>query len=169
MKKVLLLTLVLLLAFASLASAAPSESEVIASFKSYVDKEVKKALVSYETDNQQLLVYKDRKPPLWQKEVYALSTDYTIDLRKNDSMIRPYIGTLEIAKITYSQTFATREAAEACDRPNYKDDQSRRYVITVAYQEGKWVVTRIYMPYYRQEKEVVSISEILKNDFINRR
>lgn len=84
-------------------------------------------------------MYKDRKPPLWQKEVYALSTDYTIDLRKNDSLIRPYIGTLEIAKITYSQTFVTREAAETCDTPNYKDDESRRYVLLLIRKVNGWL------------------------------
>jgi hypothetical protein len=162
MNKVLMLALVLLLAFSNLAYAAPSDTEIMNSFKDYVSKEVNKALATYESNNQIVVAVKDRKPPVWQKIHFTLNADYTIDLRKNDSLIRPYIGTLEIAKVIYFENFATKEAAEQCISPKNRDD-SRRYVFTIAYQDDKWVVTRVFMPYYRQEKDILGIYDTLKN------
>ena len=63
MKKVLLLTLVLVLAFSSLAFAAPSEAEVIDSFKEYARTEVDKTLATYEAKNQQIFEFNKGKPP----------------------------------------------------------------------------------------------------------
>lgn len=165
MKKVLVLTLVLLLAFSNLVFAAPSESEVIASFKSYVDKEVKKALVSYETNNEMIFII-DRpqppdwlKPPFWRIVHFTLNGEYDIDLRKNDSLIRPYIGILKIDKVNYYEDFSSKEAAEQCVSPKYRD--TKHYTFSIAYQEDKWVVTKVELQ-YNGELKTNSIYDVLK-------
>lgn len=162
MNKVLMITVVLVLAFSNLVYAAPSDTEIVALFKDYVSKEINKALATYESNDQMVVAVKDRNPPVWQKIHFTLNADYTIDLRKNDSLIRPYIGTLEITKVIYYENFATKESAEQCVSPKNRDD-TRGYVFTIAYQGNKWVVTRVYMPYYRQEKDIMGIYDTLKN------
>ena len=165
MKKVLMLTLDLLLAFSNLVFAAPSESEVIASFKSYVDQEVKKALVSYETNNKMIFIINRKQPPdwleppFWRIVHFTLNDKYEIDLRKNDSLIRPYIGILKIDKVNYYQDFSSKEAAEQCVSPKYRD--TKHYTFIIAYQEDKWVVTNAELQ-YSGELKANSIYDVLK-------
>ncbi|XER10457.1 hypothetical protein SATMO3_06140 [Sporomusa aerivorans] len=162
MRKVLLLTLVLVLVFSNLAFAAPSEAEAVDSFKEYVRAEVNKALATYEAKNQQIFELNKRKPPVWKRIHYTLSPDYTIDLRKNDSLINPYIGKLEIAKISYHEEFATQEEAEKCTSPKNKDTD--RYIFILAYQDEKWVVTNVVLE-YSGEVKLMGIYDKLKNKY----
>ncbi|WP_110955102.1 hypothetical protein [Anaerosinus massiliensis] len=165
MKKVWMITMVLLLAYSNLVFAAPSESEVVASFKSYVDQEVKKAMDSYKGQNWLVFIINKKQPPNWLEPPFwrivhfTVNGEYTIDLRKNDSLIRPYVGILKIDKVNYYEDFSSQEAAAQCDSPKYRDTD--HYTFSIAYQEDKWVVTKVELQ-YDGEQDTNSIYDVLK-------
>lgn len=77
-------------------------------------------------------------------------------------MINPYIGKLEIAKISYHEEFATQEEAEKCTSPKNKDTD--RYIFILAYQDEKWVVTNVVLE-YSGEVKLMGIYDKLKNKY----
>ena len=80
----------------------------------------------------------------WIKQYFRASTDYSIDVRRTDSIISPYIGTVQFAVSNYkSACHKTREEAEKDNRletdcSTQTDCSTHKY--TFAYQDEKWVI-----------------------------
>lgn len=150
MKKMLLLTFILLFALSSIVCAHPSDSEVVASFKQYVSGEVTKAISTYGTDNYHVNKYATTTVSstgsvnsiTWCKTITEINPKYTIDVQKNNSLVSPYIGTMEISKtVRFYDECSTKEEAEKSNVIRISD--TCIYSFTLAYQNDNWVVTKV--------------------------
>lgn len=80
--------------------------------------------------------------PYWIKSKNTIVGGYSIDVQKTNSLVSPYIGTVDFAsQIWVSGKFETKEEAEGATefKESGKPDQVR---ITMAYQNGVWVVKK---------------------------
>jgi hypothetical protein len=167
MNKLLILTLVLLSVLSNVVYAEPSDSQVVTSFKQYVSEEVNKAISTYEPDDYRVDRYNvttvsghgSTSRMVWRKSYHVLHSQYTVDLRKNDSLISPYIGTMEIPKtVRVYEDCATKEEAEKTTAINYTT--TFKYKFTVAYQDNNWVVTKVQSDNW--DTKTMGIYETLK-------
>jgi hypothetical protein len=72
------------------------------------------------------------------KAAYEPDAGYTIDVRKTDSLITPYIGILKLQwNKRYSDCEDTREKAQAQSNLSHPDSLEYRY--TYGFQDGEWV------------------------------
>ena len=86
--------------------------------------------------------------PEYAKSSFEPSIDYKVDVRKTESLVSPYVGTVLFKwNERYSDCQDTREKAQAQTDLKHSDSLSYRY--TYAFQDGKWVST---------EAEVGSVS-----------
>jgi len=174
MKKILLLTIMLLLTLSNIGFADPSESEILASFKQYVSDEVGTALSTYEVDK-----YKMRKSSegRWYKTTSSLNPNYSMDIKKTNSLMSPYMGILEVSQVdsNYSE-YLSKEMAET-DTILY-DSNKTTYKFIIAYQDNKWVITGVNVQktnidgiggihpgysFHYDNKSITSINDILRH------
>lgn len=129
------------------AFAEPNDTEILNSFKQYVDTEMQKVFATYEGNHNRIAyqVRFDISPQENPKEVWFKSTEkinkaFKIDLQRTTSLISPYVGTLEVDKYTeFSSDYPTEVAAKMSFDTRYI--QWDLYKFTVAYQENQWVIT----------------------------
>lgn len=144
MKKILVFCLCLLI-FPNFAFAV-SDEDALASFKSYIKVELEKVKQSYEGNRYSMYFMEaDKKisrSALWYKQSAAINPEYKIDLQKTNSLISPYLGTLEV-KIddTIFIAHPIKEIAASLDLINYRTYSI--YIFSIAYQDDKWVITAI--------------------------
>jgi hypothetical protein len=78
----------------------------------------------------------------WRKSYSEISGDPGIDVRKTDSLVSPYLGTLEFHTNLYVSRSAydsEDSASQTTDFPTTPSDV-RRHLHTYAYQNGAWVL-----------------------------
>lgn len=168
MKKLLIVTLMLLFVITGIAYAEPSDSEVVSAFKQYVSDEVTRAIASYEPGSYQVKQHVitsvssngTKKTIVWRKGIDELHPKYTIDVKKNNSLISPYIGTMEIEKTYYAyEDCPTKEEAEKSTKEMWRNKYKCRFEL--AYQDNKWVVTKVVFD--NCERETMGIYDALKS------
>ena len=157
MKKLLILTLMLLVALSNVVYAQPSEAEVVASFKQYVGDELSKAISTYPIYNYQIR----KSDGKWYKFSENLDRNFTIDVRKSDSLTAPYIGIAEISRVfKRGENCSTKELAEESNASDVYD--IFKYSFIGVYRDNEWVVTKV--EYHNYVEEITSIYDRLKND-----
>lgn len=119
-----------------------SEADVVKSFKEYVSN----LMVRYKADKHERTEFEPAycgttERPGYVRTSYEPSTAYKLDVRKTDSLISPYFGTLLIEwNQHYSDCKETREKAQAqLSLGHFGSGPTYRY--TYAFQDGKWVPT----------------------------
>ncbi len=113
------------------AAAAQSDADVVKSFKNYVAG----YMVSYKTDRRE---YVGNLGGGWAKIYFEPSGDSSIDVRKTDSLVSPYMGVLEFTLIKHFTAFhKTRAEAEADN--SFTQSTEARHRHTYASQDGTWV------------------------------
>ncbi|MBP2644227.1 MAG: hypothetical protein H6Q67_2114 [Firmicutes bacterium] len=157
MKKLLILTLMMLVALSNVVCAQPSDEEVVASFKQYVGEELSKAISTYKIDN-----YEIRKSGgKWYKFSENLDPNYTIDVRKNDSLTTPYIGSAVISRVfKRGENWPTKELAEISTASDIYDIFKYRFI--GVYRDNEWVVTKV--EYNNYVEEITGIYDRLKDN-----
>jgi hypothetical protein len=160
MKKLLILTVTLLVALCNVVSAQSSDEEVIASFKQYVGNELSKAIATYPIENYNYEIRKsDGK---WYKFSENLDRKFTIDVRKSDSLTAPYVGIAEISRVfKRGKNCSTKELAEESTASDVYD--IFKYEFIGVYRDNEWVVTKLRYPNYFVE-DITSIYDRLKKD-----
>jgi hypothetical protein len=79
-----------------------------------------------------------REVPVFRKELYEPDTEYSIDVRKTESLISPYVGFIEFKWHEHDGDCAqTKEEAEA--KPFHATGVYQTYRYTYAFQDGTWV------------------------------
>lgn len=157
MKKLLILTLILLFALSGVVCAKPSDAEVIASFKKYVSEELSKAISTYKIDNYEIR----ESSGMWYKFTENLDPNYTVDVKKNNSLTSPYIGMAEISRVfNRGEDCSTKELAEASSALSLYDIFKYRFI--AVYRDNKWVVVGV--EYYNYFEETTSIYDRLKKN-----
>jgi hypothetical protein len=119
------------------------EEQAVASFKQIADNFVR----GYKQTRHEETYHMDASivmhtPEGWRKSYSELaSDDYSVDVRKTDSLVSPYIGTLEFqTKVYVSELYSSQDAAsQTTDFPTTPSDV-RRHLHTYAYQNGAWVL-----------------------------
>jgi len=75
----------------------------------------------------------------WNKHLYEPSANHSIDVRKTDSLISPYIGTVQFV-VTSSLTNCHPTEEEAKKDNAYRRFGTATHRYTFAYQEDTWVL-----------------------------
>jgi hypothetical protein len=75
----------------------------------------------------------------WNMEYHEISTPYTIDVRKTDSLISPYVGTAEFGIILHIGK-CHQSPEEAAKDSSYPTSYREGYRYTFAYQDEAWVI-----------------------------
>lgn len=147
MNKILILAFMLLFGLSNIVCAEPSDSEVVASFKQYVSDEVTKAIATYEIDNYRM---HKLSSGTWYKTTSNLDPHYIIDVQKNNSLISPYIGSVEIKKaFQFYEECSTKGLAEKSTKVRLLN--TAKYRFKMAYQDNNWVVTKVELDNCEQE------------------
>jgi hypothetical protein len=75
----------------------------------------------------------------WQNRKYEQELPYSIDVRKTDSLVSPYIGTVEFKLYFYlADVHDTKEKAEK--DTGFGSVATLRHRYTFAFQQDKWVL-----------------------------
>lgn len=123
---------------------AADDAQVVNSFKQFCDDNIAKVTATYEGTHYSIAYQQPSKytqrPESWIKYSGIVDPNYKYDVQKTNSLVSPYIGTLEVTyKTVVYKDFPTKEAAEATnDIVRYTPVV---YKFIVAYQDDKWVVT----------------------------
>ncbi len=138
---VLLAAVLTLSGWSVFAGDEKTEQDAVKTFKQYVSDLIAryKAEKHERTETSPRCLEGGSPPPSpYLKAVYEPSVDYKIDVRKTDSLVSPYVGTLEFRwNERFSVCHETREEAEADSK--LLGSNSLKYRYTYAFQEGKWV------------------------------
>lgn len=140
-----IMLLVSLLMFFTIPAFAATDAEIVGSFKEFASENISKALETYDGIHYKVAYiepskYSSKPNGYWFKLTGVLDPNYKIDVQKTNSLISPYIATLEVNYKTlcyYGRS--TKEAAESVS--NIERTSTDIYKFTVAYQDDKWVVT----------------------------
>lgn len=133
---------------------AMDDSEVVDSFKQYVDDAMTQVSTTYDGTHYSMTYedYDGFKPMKeyvgWYKTTNFLEPGYKIDVQKTTSLISPYIGKLEV-KINHV-TFLTnknKDIAEAEKLVNTNCSNMNTYIFAIAFQNGIWNVTSVRSDY----------------------
>lgn len=141
--RVLIFTL-LMVSFCLPVSAA-TDAEVVSSFKQYASDQLAKILETYEGVHYKVAYiepdrYSSKPKGYWFKLTGMVDPNYKIDVQKTNSLVSPYVATLEVNyKTLFYYDRPTKETAEAVT--DIKRVSIEVYKFTVAYQDEKWVVT----------------------------
>jgi len=149
-----------LLVFAGSASETPArppqEDQVVSSFQKYIAD----FMGSYKTDRRERV---SKFGGGWAKEVYRPIGEPSIDIKKTDSLISPYVGICEFTLRRDMTAFhKTKEEAAKDNKFIQSVDAYHRH--RYVYQSGKWVPkTREYRSLEEDKwydcNEVVSFGE----------
>jgi hypothetical protein len=129
---------------ASLQAAVPQsqqEKEVVKAFnktiRDYIPTHIDKEPMTFEVP---CLLPSGSNTRGWRKRYYdPAGTDYTIDVRKTDSLVSPYVGTVVFAVTLYwSACHPTEESAKKDD--SYPEHYNLTHRFTFSYQDDAWVV-----------------------------
>lgn len=139
LKRIGLLTVLLMFIIGTnLCLAAPTDAEIVISFKQYISDNMNKVLATYNGEHFSVIYsdsYKD-----WFKTRDDIDSNYKIDIKKTDSLLYPYVGTLEVNKrIAFYQHRDSKESA--ANDTNINRYVTETYRFTIAYQDNQWVVT----------------------------
>ena len=76
----------------------------------------------------------------WRKVFFEPSKDFSIDIRKTDSLVSPYLGILEFTlTIHFTEFRNTKAETEPDNRNNVKVSFTRKHKHTYVSQDGKWI------------------------------
>jgi hypothetical protein len=122
----------------------PSEEEqAVASFKQTAANYV----ATYKQSKHEEVYHLDASfaahtPEGWRKSYSELASDvYSVDVQKTDSLVSPYVGTLEFHTNLYvSELYGSQDAASQTTDFPAKPNDVRRHLHTYAYQNGAWVL-----------------------------
>ena len=131
-RKLSFLGIVTMLSAATLTTLAQSDADVVASFKKYMTNYV----ASYKTDRREQV---DHKSGGWSRKYFELGADYSIDVRKTDSLISPYAGFAELVLTMHSTAFHKTQVEAETDH-NFIESYSMKRRNTYAYQDGGWIL-----------------------------
>lgn len=114
----------------------PQTSEdIVGSFKAFVDDYFKKAY----TDSTDYAVVALLPTHTWMKMYFVRSGDYSIDVRKTDSLVSPYVGVLEFPIEKYSTTAHKTEEDAKADNNFFPPVPAPRQRKNFALQDNKWI------------------------------
>lgn len=115
------------------AFASSSEEEVVQSFNTLAQNHID----SYQTDKREKIVQAIQGDKKWRKFLHDVSSNYSIDIQKTNSIVTPYIGIFEFEVTIYkSEPFDTEEEARATNTyTNYIGYHKDKF----AYQNDTWV------------------------------
>ena len=117
---------------------AMEDSEVVDSFKQYVDNVMTQVTPTYEGTHYGLT--NSSETGGWYKSIKYLEPGYKIDVEKTNSLISPYVGTLEVStKTVFYEHNPNKGIASESEIINFTS--SSTYKFTIAYQNDNWVVT----------------------------
>lgn len=138
--RVLVITLSII-GFSAPAFAA-DDVQVVSFFKQFCDDNIAKVTATYEGTHYKIAYQEPskytKKPGYWIKLTGIVDPNYKYDVQKTNSLVSPYIGTLEVTyKTVFYKDFHTKEAAEATnDIDRYTPTV---YKFSVAYQDDIFV------------------------------
>lgn len=163
MKKVILLVC-LLLAFC-VPAYAMDDSQVVDSFRQYVQSNISLVEDSYKGNKYEVKYIKADyfSGAYWIKYATTLDPAYKIDVQKTNSLISPYVGTLEVDRNTVTYSGKTKE--DAINQIGTKYSYVDNFKFTIAYQGTGWVVTRATQRNYAlaiREEVSLNILDVLK-------
>lgn len=155
------------------AACFAEEQDVVDSFKAHVQNIMQPILATYKDDTTHLRYFDPGKHGLqgsghWFK-VRNLEPVYFLDIKKNDSVMYPYTGILEIEKYTeiFTGKYPTQEAAAKAEK-SYLSNAMQHWRFYYGYQNGKWEKTKV--EFYRDtekrfmnEKTTVTEYDIFAN------
>jgi hypothetical protein len=111
-----------------------SDADIVASFKKHLTDYV----ASYKTNRRDEI---RETSGGWCRNYYDIDENYSVDLRKTDSLISPYVGTANFAFIMHSTSFHKTKAEAEADN-NFIRSQPLKHRHSYAYQDGAWVLTQ---------------------------
>ncbi len=112
-----------------------SSSDVVSSFRQYI----RDYMASFKTDGRERVFFVEGQG--WRKMTYAPKGDPSIDVRKTDSLISPYLGTCEFTLVGSATAFHPTEAQARTDTTmNEVTANDHRH--SYAFQDGHWVVKK---------------------------
>lgn len=123
---------------------AADDAQVVSSFKQYVSDILTQVNATYEGNNYRIayipLDAVTKRPGYWIKIKRTIDPTYNIDVQKSNSLISPYIGTLEVNTTNvFYKGYPNQQDAEATDAIDHTTGDN--YKFTIAFQDEKWVVT----------------------------
>lgn len=156
-KRLLILIMALLLVCAS---CLADEQVVVDSFKVHVQDIMQPVLATYKKDAVHIRYFDPSKHGLqgsghWFK-VRNLEPVYSLDVKKNDSVMYPYIGILDVERYTeiFTGSYPTKEEASKAEK-SYLSNAMQHWRFYYGYQNGKWEKTKV--EFYRDtEKRFMS-------------
>lgn len=137
------------------------EQEIVDSFKAYVMPKINMVESTYQ-NAQPKVSYNEGYSvikPYYTKEISELQ--YALDVRKTDSLMSPYIGIVEIAKIEhiYKKHNTKEEAMKETQKwMDYLDKNRLKYV----YSDGVWKVKTV--TFYDVNGEMTDTYDISNED-----
>jgi hypothetical protein len=111
-----------------------SDADIVASFKKHLIDYVD----SYKTNRRDEV---RETSGGWSRNYYEIDQKYSIDLRKTDSLISPYVGTANFVFTMHSTSFHKTKAEAQADN-NFIRSQLLKHRHVYAYQDGAWVLTQ---------------------------
>ncbi|HEX4826479.1 MAG TPA: hypothetical protein VFV19_19425 [Candidatus Polarisedimenticolaceae bacterium] len=127
--RVRILIALAIVAFSTLCVAA-DDAAILADFKAFAAKEAPRI----QSEFSSLLTRAGRRSGMLVGRIMVIGgfdgmlTRYAIDLRRTDSLVSPFVGTIEI----YGRSFGDRAGEIYVELTPYR--------VTYAQQEGKWVI-----------------------------
>lgn len=148
MKRVFVICLILL-TLSTPTSFAATEAEIVASFKKFTSDEMSKALATYEGNFKVMYSNPDKLTKStggWFKTIDTLDSNYKVDVKRTESLISPYLGTLHAVKgsIFFVYYPTKEEAAKSATIWFKKEDQ---LLLSYAFQDNTWVLTSVRYKY----------------------
>ena len=111
-----------------------SDADIVASFKKHLTDYV----ADYKTNRRDEV---RESSGGWRRNYYEIEENYSIDLRKTDSLISPYVGTASFVFIMHSTSFHNTKAEAEADN-NFISPLPLKHRHVYAYQDGAWVLTK---------------------------
>lgn len=131
-RKLALPLVILILGATALPASAQSDADVVKSFKAYVADYV----ASYKTNRREHVVETSGG---WSRQYFEVDPEFSIDVRKTDSLISPYLGVAEFLLTMHYTAFHKTQAESEADH-SFVQSMSMKHRHTYAYQDGAWAL-----------------------------
>ena len=119
---------------ASAVLSQQSDTDIVSSFKKHLTDYV----ASYKTNRRDEV---RETSGGWIRNYYDIDENCTVDLRKTDSLISPYVGTANFVFTMHATSFHKTKAEAEADN-NFIRSQPLKHRHVYAYQDGAWVLTQ---------------------------
>lgn len=126
-----------------------AEHTVVSSFQKYITD----FMASYKTNNREMV---SELGGGWAKEVYRPLGEPSIDIKKTDSLISPYVGICQFT-LRADRTAFHKTKEEAAKDSKFVDSIDRDHRHRYAYKSEKWVSTA--REYHTQVDERIDLGE----------